>query len=400
MPLTDTKIAKTVVASKDVKLRDERGMYLLMKPGGGRWWRMDYRFAGKRKTISLGVYPEVTLREARTARDMARRTLRDGRDPSAVRSAQRRDAGRVEAEGVTFGAVMAEWQAQRAKTIAAATRVKQDGILTRYLTSSLGPVPVHAVSPRLVLDILRPISSSNRHETATAVKRIVSQVLRYAVATGRAERDCTPDIRGALPPVKARHFSALTTPAHVGALLRAIHADNGSSPIVSAALRLTPIVFVRPGELRAMEWTEIDFDAGLWRIPAERMKARKPHLVPLARQAVALLRNMQSLTGDGRFVFPNLRDRHEPMSANAVRAALHRLGYSSDEQTAHGFRTTASTLLNERGEDRDVIELQLAHGDQDTTRAAYNRAQRLPDRIAMMQRYADYLDELRAMHRQ
>ena len=391
--LTDAKITRTAPADKPIKLRDDRGLYLILRPSGARWWRWDYRFRGKRKTLSFGVYPEVRLADARDRRDDARRILRDGLDPSVERKTARADRSIV--GPVTFQHVLDAWVHSRSHLIAAATAEKQAGLIARYVEPTVGPLPVKDVTAPVVLAIIHPLDRAGRHETAHAVKRIIGQVLRYAVATGRAERDSTQDLRGAIAPVKHRHHPSVTSPAKVAALLRAIHADDGGSAVISIALKMAPLVFVRPGELRGAEWAEIDWHAKLWRIPAHRMKARSPHLVPLAKQTLDLLKQLKPLTGFGRYLFPSIRSTAVPMSDNTLNAALRRLGYDSATQTAHGFRSIASTLMNEKGEDRELVELQLAHKDPNAARAAYNRAERIRDRAALMQRWADYLDELR-----
>ena len=290
--------------------------------------------------------------------------------------------------------VAREWLDKHRAKFARATVAKIEWLFEGYLFPQLGARPMAEIEPPELLAALQRIEQRGRHETAHRTKQIAGQVFRFGIATGRAVRDPSADLKGALSPVVTTHHAAVTTPAAIGALLRAIEDFRGSFPVWQA-LRLAPLVFVRPGELRKAEWTEIELDAGLWRIPAERMKTRKAHLVPLARQAVTLLRELHPLTGRGKYVFPSIRTQTRPMSDNTLNAALRRLGYGQDEMTAHGFRALASTRLNEMGYRPDVIERQLAHVEKDQVRSAYNRAEHLSERRTMMQEWADYLDGLR-----
>jgi integrase len=372
-----------------VKLFDEKGLFLVVNPTGGRWWRFKYRHEGREKLLSLGTFPEVPLEKARKRRDAARQLVADGIDPSVARQSEKT------AEDDSFKAVAEEWLAQQAKTLAPESIARIRDRMEDWIYGAVGSRPVRKVSPQDLLAALRRIEERGRHETAHRARADCSRILRYAVATGRAERDVTVDLRGALAPVKTTHFAAITDPAEVGALLRAIDGYQGQ-PITALALRLAPLVFVRPGELRGADWSEFNLEAAEWRIPAERMKMGRPHIVPLARQTLALLRELQIHSGDEGLLFPTIMDATRPMSANTLNSALRRLGYSSKEMTAHGFRSLASTLLNEQGFHPDLIELQLAHQEQNATRAAYNRAERLADRRQMMQAWADYLDRLRA----
>lgn len=391
MPLTDTAARNAKPAVKAVKLFDEKGLFLLVAPGGGKWWRFKYRFAGKEKQLSFGVYPEVSLKEAREKRDEARALLRKGVDPSAAR----KQAVVEEAGHNTFMAVALEWHEKFSPnwTERHAGRVLQR--LERHAFPLFGHRPIREVVPPDLLAAVRPIEAAGALETAHRVLQTCGQVFRYAVATGQAERDLSADLRGALRPVKVKHHASLTDPKDVAGLLRAIAEYKGSF-VTLCALRLAPLVFVRPGELRRAEWSEIDLDAAEWRIPAARMKMREQHIVPLSRQAVAVLRELHPLTGSGRLVFPSLRTGERPMSENTINAALRRLGYTRDEMTGHGFRSMASTILNEQGWNRDAIERQLAHAERDEVRAAYNYAEHLPERRRMMQAWADYLDALKA----
>lgn len=387
MPLTEAQVRGATPRDKGYKLSDERGLYLLVAPTGGRLWRLKYYHAGVEKLLSLGVYPDVTLKRAREKRDEARALVADGQDPSELRKAEKA------ARGNTLEAVAHEWLELQAGKLAAVTLVKARWLLA-FLYRDLGSRPLGSITAPQLLAALRKVEATGHHETAHRVKQRFSQVARYAIATGRAERDVAVDLRGALAPVVARSHATLTDPTAVGELLRAIDGYSGQ-PATAAALRLLPLVFVRPGELRAAEWSEFDLDAGEWRIPGARMKMGETHLVPLSRQAVAILMELKALTGGGTLVFPSLRSSTRPISDGTLNAALRRLGYSRDDIVSHGFRSMASTLLNEQGFPPDVIELQLAHAERNKVRAAYNRATRLPERRKMMQAWADYLEGLR-----
>jgi integrase len=387
--LSETKVRGAKPRERPYKLFDERGLYLLVTPTGGRLWRLRYRLGGREKLISLGAYPDVPLKRAREKRDEARRLIADDIDPSAERKAKR--TALLE----SFEGVAKEWLELQSKSLAPETISILGARLKSALYPYLGSRPVAAITAQELLAALRRIEARGRHETAHRVRALAGRVLRYAVATGRAQHDVAADLRDALAPVKSKNFSSVTDPVRVGELLRAIDGYYGN-PITTLALKLAPLVFVRPGELRAAEWSEFDLPNAEWRIPGARMKMGEPHIVPLARQAVAILRELQPFARGGRYLFPSLRTRDRPMSNNTINAALRRLGYSSEEQTGHGFRSMASTLLNEHGFPPDVIELQLAHTERNKVRAAYNKAQRLPERRKMMQAWADYLDGLRA----
>jgi integrase len=387
--LNDTTVRSAKAKDKPYKLFDQRGLFLLVMPSGGRLWRLKYRVYGREKLISLGAYPDVALKRAREKRDEARRLLADGIDPSAQRRASR--AALLE----TFEGVAREWLALQSKSLAPETISILGARLHSALYPYLGSRPIGSITAQELLGALRRIEARGRHETAHRVRALAGRVLRYAVATGRAQHDVAADLKDALAPVKSKNFASVTDPVRVGELLRAIHGYSGH-PVTALALKLAPLVFVRPGELRAAEWSEFDLANAEWRIPGARMKRGEPHLVPLARQALAILREAEPLARGGRYLFPSLRTRDRPMSNNTINAALRRLGYTSEEQTGHGFRTMASTLLNEQGFPPDVIELQLAHAERNKVRAAYNKAQRLPERRKMMQAWADYLDGLRA----
>lgn len=389
MLLSDTRIRGSKPRANAYKLRDGNGLFLLLTPKGQRWWRFRFRAAGKEKMLSLGVYPDVSLREARNKRDELRALIAKGVDPSVQRAAAQ------QASESSFEAIGREWHAQRRHiwTPEHAARILRR--LEKDVFPWVGSRPIGEITAPEMLAVLRRIEARNVLDTAHRALQNCSAVFRYAVATGRAERDPCGDLRGALPPVRGKHHAAITDPRAVGELLRAIEAYQGSL-VTKCALKLAPLLFVRPGELRRAEWSEIDLEAGEWRIPAGKMKARTEHIVPLSRQAVAVLKELQPLTGRGRYVFPGLRTDERPMSENAVLAALRRMGYAKDQMTGHGFRSIASTLLNEQGWSSDAIERQLAHAERDKTRAAYNRAEYLAERRKMMQFWGDYLDGLRA----
>lgn len=395
MPLTDTAIRKTKPEATPLKLRDGGGLYLLVRPDGARWWRLDYRrpVTGKRNTLSLGTYPDTGLADARAKRDAARKLLAAGGDPGEQRKQAKQEQAAVAiAAGETFEVIAREWMDRQ--TVARVTADKNRWLMETFLFPEIGPRPIAEITPRELLDALRKIEATGKLETASRAKIKAGQVFRYAMLEGKAEIDPTASLRGALKAAKAKHHAALTDPAKIGQLMRAIEGFNGQ-PVTHAALRLAPLVFARPGELRAAEWEEFDLDVAIWRIRPERMKMKAAHLVPLSSQAVAVLRDLHGLTGGGKHVFPGLRP-HRPMSENTVNAALRALGYSRDEMTGHGFRGMAATRLNEMGWNPDAIERQLAHAETNKVREAYTHAaQYLPERTRMMQAWADYLDGLR-----
>lgn len=400
MPLTDTQIKTLKPEAKPRKVADEKGLYLLVQPTGGKLWRLKYRIDGKEKLLALGVYPDVGLKDARAARDEARRLLADGIDPAEHRKANKN--ARADAVGNSFESVAREWFTKLLPTWTPDHADKIIKRLERDVFPWIGSKPIADLNAPTVLTTIRRIEARGRLETAHRALQNCGQVFRYAVATGRAERDPTGDLRGALPPTREKHMAAITDPVEVGALLRAIDAFKGTL-VVQSALKLSAMVFVRPGELRQAEWSEIDLDKGEWNIPAERMKGwtRKgittPHLVPLSAQAVEILRELQPLTGRGVHVFAG-RDPKKPMSNAAVNAALRRMGYDTKtEMTGHGFRAMARTILHEElNVDRDVIEHQLAHAVPDALGTAYNRTKFIKERRAMMQRWSDYLAKLKA----
>jgi integrase len=394
MALTDTFIrnVKPTGAPSGDKHADGYGMYLLVN-AAGKYWRLNYRFADKRKTLALGVYPAVSLAKARARRDKARELLADGIDPSTAKREDKR--AQADAAANTFEAVARDWLAKTAADRQSTTQDKVTAWLKHDVFPFLGKLPMSAIGPRDVLAALRKMEARGALDSVHRVKQVCGQVFRYAVATGSAERDVTQDLKGALAKPTAGHFAAITEPKRAGDLMRSIF-DYSGHPCTVAALKLSPLVFVRPGELRTMEWAEVDLDAAEWRIPARKMKTKADHLVPLAKQVVALLRNVKPMTGHGKYVFPSLRTGERPMSENTINAALRGMGYSAEVHSAHGFRAMARTIMDEvLGERVDLIEHQLAHAVNDVNGRAYNRTAHLPARRVMMQRWADYLDKLR-----
>lgn len=394
MALTDTFTKNTKHSGKPAgdKHSDGGGMYLLVN-ATGKYWRMDYRFNGKRKTLALGVYPAVSLAQARKARDAARENLAQHIDPSTAKKDAKR--ARILESVNTFEAVAREWLSKTVANRANSTNAKVSNWLEKDVFPHIGAKPIATLTPRDVLAALRHMEGRGALDSVQRVKQICGQVFRYAVATGTAERDVTQDLRGALEQPDRKHFPAITEPKQAGALLRSIH-DYEGHPCTVAALKLSPLVFVRPSELRHAEWCEIDLEAAEWRIPATKMKMSNDHIVPLSVQAVGILRGIQPLTGHGRYVLPSIRTDSRPMSENTINAALRGMGYDQQTHTAHGFRAMARTIMDEvLGERVDLIEHQLAHAVKDANGRAYNRTAHLPARKAMMQRWADYLDGLR-----
>ena len=388
MSLTEVAIRAARAAQRPYKVSDEKGLYLLVKPNGARLWRYKYRYAGIEKLFAIGRYPDVSLREARDRRDDARKLVANHVDPSLRKRIER------EGRGNTFAAVGEEWLETKRVSLSASTWQRDRDQLVKIVGPYLGKRPIAEIEAPELLAVLKRLEKKGLHDTAHRVRAVCGRVFRYAIATGRASRDISGDLKGALAAKGTQSYAAITDPARVGQLMRAIEDYDGQAT-THAALKLAPYVFVRPGELRAAEWCEFDLDRSEWRIPAERMKMREAHIVPLARQALEILRELHNRTGEGRFVFPAIGKRERPLSENTLNAALRRLGYAKDEMTAHGFRSIASTLLNEEGWHPDLIELQLAHKERNKVRAAYNRAQRLEERRKMMQACADYVDELR-----
>jgi integrase len=391
-PLSDTKIRAIKATAKPQKLFDGGGLFLLITPAGGKLWRLKYRFGGTEKLLSLGAYPQISLAEIRQKRDQALAMIANKIDPGDIKKAQK--AADTE-ETETFEVIAREWYSKFSPSWAASHSNKIIRRLELYVFPWLGDRPIKSITAPYLLTVLRRIEAKGTLETAHRTQQNCSQVFRYAVATGRAERDPSGDLRGAIPPASGKHMATITDPNEIAGLLNSIDAYRGSI-VTRCALQLAPLVFVRPGELRHAEWSEINFDTAEWRIPAEKMKARTLHIVPLSLRALEVLREIQPLTGQGRYVFPSPRTESRPMSDNAILSALRRMGYTKDEMSGHGFRSMASTLLNEHGWNRDAIERQLAHAERNSVRAAYNYAEFMPERKKMMQAWADYLEAIKA----
>jgi integrase len=394
MKLADTLLRSVKPTGKTQKLFDGGGLYLLVATTGGRLWRLDYRFEGKRKTLALGAYPAISLKDARSRREEAKEQLARGIDPGAHKQAVKA-ASRAENENA-YEVVAREWYAKHAPGWSESNSVRTLARQENDIFPILGSKPISQVTAPELLGVLRRIEARGAIDTAHRTLQDCSRIFRYAIATGRAERDPASDLRGALPPARSTSFASITEPNTIGALLRNIDAYRGNV-VVCAALRIAPYVFVRPGELRRAEWSEFSFDgkAPEWRIPAEKMKMRVQHIVPLARQVVEILKDLHQYTGHTTLLFPSMRSNVDPISDMTLLASLRRLGYTKEEMTVHGFRSMASTLLNEQGYNRDWIERQLAHGERNNIRAAYNFAEYLPERRRMMTEWADYLDGLR-----
>lgn len=394
MALTDTACKNAKGQAKPYKLADERGLFLIVNPSGSKWWRLRVYFRGKENMLSLGVYPDVGLKDARERRDEARKLIAAGIDPAAQRQQEKQEAATAAAN--SFAAITAEWLGNQ--LLAASTRDKLERRLERDILPYLGKRPIAEIKPAELLAVLRRIEERSV-DTAHRALTECGQILRYAVRTGRLESDITRDLRGALKKIDRQHFAAITDAREVGPLMRAIWSYGGTAEVRSA-LRLTPLLFQRPGEIRHMQWNEIDLEAAEWRYFVTKTKSW--HVVPLPRQAIAILRELEPLTGQGipgkpdapRYVFPGARSRTMPMSNNALRQALRNLGYTNDQQTAHGFRAMARSLLAELGWKPDVIERQLAHKPSGPLGGAYDRALFLSERREMMQAWADYLDSL------
>ncbi len=393
MALSDAAIRAAKPGAAQFKLYDEGGLFMIVKPSGGKLWRLKYRHVGKEQQLTIGRYPDVGLKDAREKRDQARKLIAAGANP-AFEKKRAAVAASVGAAN-TFAAVAEELIAKRDREGLKDVTTGKTRWLLSLLAAEIGQRPVAEIEPYELLDVLKKVETSGRLETSKRLLAFASRVFRYAVATARANRNVAADLQGALVAPKVKHHAAIIDPIAVGALLRAIE-DFDGQPVTMWALRLAPHVFARPGELRQAEWAEIDLGAAVWRIPGRRMKMKKEHVVPLSMQAVAILTEARGLTGGGRFVFPGQRTPKRPMSENTLNAALRRLGYGSDEMTSHGFRSTASTLLNESGKwSVDAIERALAHGDTDSVRAAYHRGTHWQERVKMAQWWSDHLDALR-----
>jgi integrase len=393
MALNDTQIRSAKAREKDWKLADEKGLYLLVTTRGSKLWRWKFRHRGVEKKLSLGAYPELTLKDARRLRDEGRRQLALGVDPARDKQLSKA-AARLGCAN-SFDAIADEYIAKvTSEGLAPATLAKARWFQS-LLKKPIGKSPIAEITPQELLEALKKIEAAGHRETARRLRSFASRVFRFAVASGRAASDPAQPLRGALVAPIAKHYSAITDKTGLGKLLRAIEGYCGE-PVTLAALRLTPHVFQRPGEIRQMQWTELNLEEKVWTIPAARMKQRQPHAVPLSAQALSILTDIAELTGRGRYVFPSIRSRDRPMSENTINGALRRLGYSGSEMTAHGFRATASSLLNECGKwNHDAIERALAHRETNQVRAAYHRSAYWEERVKMGQWWSDYLDELR-----
>lgn len=398
MALTDIKIKALkpgikpdkTLTSKSYKVSDERGLYLEVTPSGSKLWRFKYRIDGKEKLLSLGIYPDIGLKEARASRDELRKQVANGINPSDLRKAKKRS----KEDSDSLESVAREWHEKFKHTW---TEDHAQRILTRLeqdIFPWLGKININEISSPQLLNALRRVEDRGALETAHRIKQVCGQVYRYAIATGRAERDITIALKEAIPPARAKHHPTITNPKEIGGLLRAIDGYEGMF-VTKCALKLAPLLFVRPGELRHAEWAEFNFSDAEWRIPAEKMKMRIMHIVPLSTQALDVLADLRNFSGNGKYLFPSVRAKSRPISENTVNGALRRLGYESSEMTGHGFRSMASTLLNENGWNKDAVERQLAHSERNSVRAAYNYAEYLPERRRMMQYWADYLDSLK-----
>ncbi|WDF72257.1 tyrosine-type recombinase/integrase [Novosphingobium sp. KACC 22771] len=393
MALTETAVRNAKPKDKAYKLSDSGGLYLFVTPAGGKLWRMKFRVSGKEKLLSFGGWPQVKLAMARKERDKAKESLASGTDPAREKQKIKLRA-KVSAAN-TFGEIAQEFiNKRRREGMSESTADKSEYYISR-MGSQIARMPVSEITAPDLLAVLRRIETKGNYETSRRVLQLAGRVFRYAIATARLVSDPSRDLRGALTAPRSKHYGAITDPKAAGELLRAIETYEGMG-ITKIAMRLSAYVFVRPGELRHAEWADIDLDAGLWTIPAEKMKMRKAHHIPLSRQSVEVFQELMPLTGPTGYVFPSIRTRKRPMSENTVNAGLRRLGYTGDEMTAHGFRAMASTLLNESGKwSADAIERALAHGDSDKVRAAYHRGTHWKERVEMAQWWSDYLDALR-----
>ena len=378
---------------KEYKLAAGEGLYLLVRPNGRKFWKLKYRYVGKEQKLSLGAYPNVSLREARDLAKEAKSLLRQGVNPSEQKRLDKYARRTAEANSLT--AISQEWISTHIEDKSASHQRRTRATLNRHLLPLLGNRPLSEITAPELLAVLRRTESAGLIDSAHRARQLFGQIARYAIATGRLERNVAADLKGALKSISTRHYAAITNPADVGRLMLAIEAYR-ATPVVMAALRISPLLMARPGEIRHMEWAEIDFQDSLWTIPAEKMKRRKDHLVPLAKQSLVILKEIWPYTNRGKYVFPSARAQGRPLSENGIRVALRTIGYTNDEMTPHGFRAMARTLLDEAlGVRVEFIEHQLAHEVKDATGRAYNRTKFIAHRFEMMQRWADYLDELK-----
>ncbi len=391
--LTYIQINAAKPKEKAWTLSDSQGLLLVIQPNGSKLWRFKYRFLDKQKTLHLGGWPQVSLADARVRRDEAKKKIAEGVDP-ALEKKRARIAAKYAAAN-TFEEVAKEWLVKCERDGLAPVTVDKIRWLLAKAYPVIGTIPIAQITPHEALAVLRKVEATGAFESARRMRSVLSRVFRYGVATVRCDKDVAADLRGAIASPKVKHFAAITKPSEVGALLRAIDSYSGHKVTVMA-MRLSPHVLLRPGELRQAEWADIDFEEAIWFIPAERMKMRRPHRVPLSRQVIDMLRELHEHTHWWKYLFPCLGKPRRPMSENAVNQGLRNLGYTSDQMTAHGFRAMAATLLNERGEwNPDAIERQLAHVDTNQVRRAYARGEYWDERVQMMQSWSDYLDELR-----
>lgn len=393
MPLNDTYIRSLKPDLKPRKYFDGGGLFLFIPTSGSKLWRMAYRFNGKSKLLSFGEYPTVSLREARARREEAKQLIAKDIDPSEHKREVRQ--AKIDAERNSFENIAREWHKTRMVDFSEKHQGTVMYRLETYIFPAIGKVGITKLETQDIMAVVKPLEQKGNYETSRRLLQIISQVFRYAVITGKAKHNIAADMRGALRPRKVTHRAALVEPEKVGQLLRDIDDYEGYFPLV-CALKLAPLVFTRPTELRAAQWKEFDLEAAEWRIPAERMKMRQQHIVPLSEQALAILRDLHAFTGGGKYLFPSTRTETRPIAGATMLNALRRMGYQKHEMSVHGFRSIASTLLNELGFNRDWIERQLAHGERDEVRAAYNYAEYLPERRKMMQVWATYLDKLRS----
>ena len=393
MTLSDAAIRAAKARGKQYKLHDGGGLFIIVRPSGGKLWRLKYRHLGKEQQLTIGIYPDVGLKDARERRDAARKIIAVGGNPAFEK--KRAAITALVSANNTFKALAEEYIGKREREGLKEITTRKARWLLSQLGDDFGKRPIAEIEPYELLDVLKRVELSGRHETAKRLLAFSGRVFRYGVATTRAKRNIAADLQGALVSPKVKHHAAIIDPKGVGGLLRAIDGFEGH-PTTKWALQLAPYVFVRPGELRMAEWSEIDLEGAVWRIPGARMKMNREHVVPLSTQTVAIFKKAQELTGGKRYVFPSVRTNLRPMSENTLNAALRRLGYTNDEMTSHGFRSTASTLLNESGKwSADAIERALAHGDADNVRAAYHRGAHWDERVKMAQWWSDYLDMLR-----
>jgi integrase len=393
MPLSAAAVKNAKPAARPHKMADGGGLFLLVAPNGSKYWRLAYRYDGKQKTLAFGIYPDLSLADARELRDRARKLLAKGMDPGLQAKLDKISASIAASN--TFGAVAEEWLEKITKDGHAEVTLKKIRWMVAQILPAIGKRPIAEISAPELLMALRKIEAKGRYDTAQRLRSTCGQIYRYAIATARAERDISNDLRGALIAHKVTHRAAILKPKEAGALLRSIEAFEGHT-LTKTALRLLPHVFVRPGELRHAEWEEFDREGAVWTIPAHRTKMRRPHAVPLSRQALAIMAKLETDATFSPYLFPSLRSGKRPMSENTINAALRRMGYAKDEMTGHGFRAMASTLLNEMGTwNPDAIERQLAHADGNSVRRAYTRGEYWDERVRMMQHWSDYLDQLR-----